>query len=112
MARQKVNEQRKATVGKPADGKPSDPVPAQNAARVRTGSYTGNGATKPKATPSTPSGEQSPRPSGNASKNPYGRYSASDGEEDATYTASFKPGSGKNRTSSGKKDSDNNRPKT
>ena len=49
---------------------------AQNAAKVRSGKP-GNGAKK--------------RYSGGID-NPYGRYSASGNEEDASYTASFKPG--------------------
>ena len=80
--------------GKEGAAKPSDAVSAQNAARVRTGSYTGSTG-KPKATPSVPSGEKNARTYRTGSGNPYGRYSASDTEGDATYTASFKPNAGK-----------------
>ena len=110
MAKQKVTEQRKAAAGKPAESKPSDPVSAQNAARVRTGNYTGTGTTKPKATPSTPSGGQRSGSYKGGASNPYGRYSASDGEEDATYTASFKPDAGRRKTTQEKKESDGSKP--
>ena len=98
MAKQKVAKQRREAAGQSSAAKPSDPVSAQNAARIRTGSYTGTGTAKPKATPSTPSGTQSGRTYGAGSKNPYGRYSASDTDEDASYTASFKPNAGKGDT--------------
>ncbi len=95
MAKQKVARQRREAAGQAGAAKPSDPVSAQNAARVRTGSYTGTGTAKPKATPSTPSGAQNGRTYGSGSRNPYGRYSSSDTDEDVSYTASFKPNAGK-----------------
>ena len=56
VAKQKVDRQNRAMAGKENAAKPSGPVSAQNAAKVRTGSYTGGqGAAKPKATPSRPS---------------------------------------------------------
>ena len=96
IAKQKVARQQKSMAGKDAAGKPSDPVSAQNAAKVRTGNYTGGpGTARPKATPSASSGTQAPKTYKTGSGNPYGRYSASDTDEDASYTASFKPKAGK-----------------
>ena len=92
IAKQKVAEQRKNAGGKHTEAKTSEPASAQNAARVRTGNYTGSGTAKPKATPSAPSGETKPKAYRSGSRNPYGRYSSGDGDEDASYTASFKPG--------------------
>ncbi|MBO7661978.1 MAG: hypothetical protein J6U01_01245, partial [Clostridia bacterium] len=63
-------------------------VPAQNAARVRTGTYTNqNGTVAPKPSESA---ESAPKAYGKTTENPYARYTSS-GEEDAKYTASFKP---------------------
>ena len=105
VAKQKVDRQNRAMAGKENAAKPSGPVSAQNAAKVRTGSYTGGqGTAKPKATPSRPSAGQGAKPYGTGSKNPYGRYSASEAEEDASYTASFKPGAGKDKAAPKDKD--------
>ena len=105
VAKQKVDRQNRAMAGKENAAKPSGPVSAQNAAKVRTGSYTGGqGTAKPKATPSRPSAGQGAKPYGTGSKNPYGRYSASEAEEDASYTASFKPGAGKDEAAPKDKD--------
>ena len=41
-------------------------------------------------------------------KNPYRRYSASEGEEDSNYTASFKPGTGAHGAAPEKKDNNEN----
>jgi hypothetical protein len=75
-------------------------VSAQSAARVRTGSYTEqNGSTRPRpAAGANTTGAQSQKPYGKPMDNPYGRYT-SDAEEDATYTASFKPSSRENSSS-------------
>ena len=66
---------------------------------MRTGSYTGDSGTdRPRATPSTPSGTQSSGKTygtGNGTRNPYRRYSSSETDGDASYTASFKPNGGK-----------------
>ena len=43
----------------------------------------------------SPSGAQNGRTYGSGSRNPYGRYSSSDTDEDVSYTASFKPNAGK-----------------
>ena len=110
MAKQRVASQRKATAGKEGAARPSDPVSAQNAARVRTGSYTGTGAVKPKATPSAPPAEQSGKSYRTGSRNPYGRYSATDADEDASYTASFKPNPGKDETVRKDTESDGEKP--
>ena len=96
MARQKVARQNKAMAGKGGEGKHSEPASAQNAAKVRTGNYTeGTGTAKPKATPSRTAGGQNAKTYGTGSRNPYGRYSKSGADEDASYTASFKPNAGK-----------------
>ena len=64
------------------------PAEAQQAAKVRTGTYTErNGTTS--ASPAQPQGNAR-RPYGKTVENPYGRYT-SGGEDDAEYTASFKP---------------------
>ena len=110
MAKQKAASQRRAAAGKDGAARPSDPVSAQNAARVRTGNYTGTGASKPKATPSTPSGEQSGKSFRTGSGNPYGRYSASDADGDDSYTASFRPNAGKDKTAPGNREDDNESP--
>ena len=95
MAQKRVSEQNKARQAQESarNGKPVSP---QNAARVRTGNYTGGtGSERPKATPAAPSeGQKANKPYGNGAKNPYGRYSSSEADEDASYTASFKPAEG------------------
>ena len=86
---------------RPASARPesSQPSSGQNATRMRTGSYTGDSGTdRPRATPSTPSGTQSSGKTygtGNGTRNPYRRYSSSETDGDASYTASFKPNGGK-----------------
>ena len=99
MAQKKVAQQQKARQRQesPTTGQPAS---AQNAARVRTGNYTGTaGSAKPKATPSvSPQGQNTPKQyKTTGTQNPYGRYSSSDAGEDATYTASFKPSSSESR---------------
>ena len=113
IAQKKVAQQ-KAMAGKDNAGRPAGTVPAQNAARVRTGTYTESaGSAKPKATPSTPSGTQG---NGKAyrtgSKNPYGRYSSSEADEDSSYTASFKPSAGDKGARRDNKKPDDGKPKT
>ena len=93
VTKQKAAEQRK-TQGSSRSGqttnKQGQPASAQNAARVRTGNYSSRGNTttaKPSQTDTT-----ARKAYGSNVENPYGRYSAtSSTEEDATYTASFKP---------------------
>jgi hypothetical protein len=93
IAQKKAAEQRK-TQGSSRSGqttnKQGQPATAQNAARVRTGNYSSRGNTttaKPSQTDTT-----ARKAYGSNVENPYGRYSAtSSTEEDATYTASFKP---------------------
>ena len=64
-------------------------TPAQNAARVRTGTYTNqNGTVTPKPADSA---QSAPKTYGKTTENPYARYTSNGGEEDAKYTASFKP---------------------
>ena len=81
------------------EGVKKNVVSAQNAAKVRTGTYTDKpGSARPKATPTTSATPErtARKPYGNGSgSNPYGRYSASDNGEDASYTASYKPNAGK-----------------
>ena len=111
IAKQKVARQNKTMAGKDGAVKPSEPASAQNAAKVRTGNYTGGaGTTKPKATPSTASGKQDGKTYGSTARNPYGRYSASDADEDASYTASFKPNAGKDKEAPGKTENDEDKP--
>jgi hypothetical protein len=96
MAKQKVSQQNKANASREGV-KPSQPASAQNAAKVRTGNYTGGaGSAKPKATPAAPTGTKtSGKPYSAGSANPYGRYTTSDTEEESSYTASFKPNAGR-----------------
>ena len=99
MAQKKVAQQQKARQRQesPASGQPAS---AQNAARVRTGNYTGTaGSAKPKATPTASTqGQNAPKQyKTTGTQNPYGRYSSSEAGEDATYTASFKPANGESR---------------
>ena len=101
MAQKKVAQQHKTMAAK--DGtrpvrSASTPTSAQNVSKVRTGNYTESaGSSTPKATPATPSNGQSPVQSyGSGQRNPYGRYTSSDTEEEASYTASFKPNAGSN----------------
>ena len=99
MAQKKVAQQQKVRQRQesPAGGQPAS---AQNAARVRTGNYTGTpGTSKPKATPTVPSqGQSTPKQyKTTGTQNPYGRYSSSEAGEDASYTASFKPASKESR---------------
>ena len=95
MAEKKAAEQRKSQgnnrPGQTAN-KQGQPASAQNAAKVRTGSYSGKGSTtqaKPAQTDTTAS-----KTYGGNVENPYGRYSSASTEEDPTYTASFKPDAG------------------
>ncbi len=95
--------------------RPARPTPsAQNGARVRTGTYTEEtDSAKPKATPAPASGGQNNGPAyGGGTKNPYRRYSSSDTEEDASYTASFKPASGNGESRRSSRDPENRTPKT
>ena len=111
LAQKKVAQQNRAAAGK--DGtKPAGPASAQNASRVRTGTYTDSeGSAKPKATPSTPTGGPTAgKPYSSGSKNPYGRYSTSDTDEDASYTASFKPGAGERKPRRADSDPDKKTP--
>ena len=64
------------------------PATVQQAAKVRTGTY----AEKNGTTSAKPAGSSAGtgKPYGKTVENPYGRYT-SGGEEDAAYTASFKP---------------------
>ena len=101
MAQKKVAEQRKNQAqggnrAKQAANKQGQTASAQNGAKVRTGNYTSQGGTtaaKPVQTETTPRKVYS-----GGVENPYGRYSSSAAEEDATYTASFKPDAGASRT--------------
>ena len=109
MARKKAAEsrgQQSRNQQAPDAGKTNAPVSAQNAAKVRTGTYTDKpGSVRPKATPTEAAPERNARkPYSTGSGNPYGRYTSSDNEENATYTASFKPGAGKN--TAGEKDTE------
>ena len=93
-ARQRVAAQQKKG-GQPAgrNGSPVRPAgtnaaPAQNAAKVRTGSYAGKGtAGAPRAEEENVNAR---KPYGKAVENPYARYTTA-GEEDSSYTASFRP---------------------
>ena len=72
-------------------GTPAEPGSAQQAARIRNGIYTGSSGTAvPKAGGSIAGGQASAKPYSRNVDNPYGRYT-SGAEEDADYTASFKP---------------------
>jgi hypothetical protein len=91
LAQKKAAQQRKeqAAQKQQAAGKPAErPASVQQAARVRTGTYTEKNGT----TAARPAGTQggNGKPYGRTVENPYGRYT-SGGEEDAAYTASFKP---------------------
>jgi len=112
MARKKAAESRGPQVQgkKPGSGGAvNQPVSAQNAAKVRTGTYTDKpGSGRPSATPSSskpaPGARKNYRTgSGN---NPYGRYTSNDTEEEASYTASFKPNAGEKDVKPEKKDAD------
>ena len=72
-------------------GTPAEPGSAQQAARIRNGIYTGSSGTAvPKTGGSIAGGQASAKPYSRNVDNPYGRYT-SGAEEDADYTASFKP---------------------
>ena len=110
LAQKRVAQQNKAMAGK--DGaRPSRPDSAQNSSKVRTGTYTESaGSARPKATPTTPSGSKnSGKTYRTGQKNPYARYSASETEEDATYTASFKPNAKGDNVQKHTKDRNDNR---
>ncbi len=114
MAQKRVAQQNK-TMAQREGTRPARPVStAQNGARVRTGNYTENaGSAKPKATPTRPSGGQSTgQPYGNSPKNPYGRYTSSDTEEEASYTASFKPNAGNSGMRRTTRNTDDQKPET
>ncbi len=67
------------------------PPSAQQAARVRTGTYTEKGGyTQPNPASEVPSSQQSGKPYSRNVENPYGRYTSGK-NEDPSYTASFKP---------------------
>ena len=109
MAKQKVARQNKTMGAKDPAAKPHEPASAQSAARVRTGNYTSStGATRPKATQAAPGNGQAGKAYRSGNKNPYRRYSASEGEEDSNYTASFKPGTGAHGAAPEKKDNNEN----
>ena len=98
-AQKKAAEQRKAQ-GSSRPGQTPDrqgkAASAQSVAKVRTGNYTTKGGTTAaKPTQTNLTGHKSY--SGNV-ENPYGRYTSSSNEEDATYTASFKPEAGSDKT--------------
>ena len=101
-AQKKAAEQRK-TQGKNRNGQTAgrqgQPVSAQNAAKVRTGSYSGKGS-RTSAKPAQTDAATRKSYGGNV-ENPYGRYSTASTEDEANYTASFKPGSGTDRTARG-----------
>ena len=101
IARKKATESRGPQGKKPVtgNGTPSRPVSAQNAAKVRTGTYTDKpGSARPKATPNdSASAPAARKPYSAGAENPYGRYTSSDTEEEASYTASFKPNGGNYR---------------
>ena len=114
MAQKRVAQQNK-TMAQREGTRPARPVnTAQNGARVRTGNYTENaGSAKPKATPTRPSGGQSSgQLYGNSPKNPYGRYTTSDTEEEASYTASFKPNAGNSGMRRTTRNTDDQKPET
>ncbi len=120
MAQKRVAQQNKAaqqskprTAGRPGNGtNTGSAASAQNAARIRTGNYTGStGAAKPRVTPTTPSsGANSGKTYGNGTKNPYGRYTRSGSDEESAYTASFKPESGETRTRRSRIDDSDRKP--
>ena len=93
IAKKKVAQQQMQQRQGQAKADPNKPASAQNAAKVRTGTYTGTGSSaRPKATPTASSGRQgSGKAYGKGSTNPYRRYTTSGSEEEASYTASFKP---------------------
>ncbi|MBP5726556.1 MAG: SH3 domain-containing protein [Clostridia bacterium] len=107
MAQKRVAQQNKAVqqnkprpAGQNGSGNSTgNAASAQNAARVRTGSYTGSaGGAKPRVTPTTPaSGTNNGKTYGTGTKNPYGRYTRSGSDEESAYTASFKPEGGETR---------------
>ena len=134
IAQKKAAQQNRAMAGKEG-ARPVRPVPpgqngsaagkdgmrparpnasAQNGARVRTGTYTEEtDSAKPKAMPAPSSGGQNNGPAyGGGAKNPYRRYTSSDTEEDASYTASFKPASGNGESRRSSRDPENRTPKT
>ena len=70
----------------------NQPVSAQQAAKVRTGTYSGkNNTVTPRPSQSGVNAQNASKPYGKNVENPYARYTSGTGEEDATYTASFKP---------------------
>ena len=108
MAQKRVAQQNRAaqqnkprTTGQSGNGNGTgNAASAQNAARVRTGNYTGSaGTTKPRVTPTAPSsGTSNGKTYGTGTtKNPYGRYTRSGSDEESAYTASFKPEGGEPR---------------
>ena len=72
-------------------GAVAEPGAAQQAARVRTGIYTGNNGTAvPRPNGTNAGGQATVKPYSRNVDNPYGRYTSGT-EDDADYTASFKP---------------------
>lgn len=72
-------------------GASPEPGNAQQAARIRNGIYTGNnGKSAPGTNRTTAGGQGSVKPYSRNVDNPYGRYTSGT-EDDADYTASFKP---------------------
>ena len=68
----------------------TQPASVQQAARIRTGNYTEQNGTARPASSGTSGMKTGNRPYSGRVENPYGRYT-SGSEEDASYTASFKP---------------------
>ena len=99
MAQKRAAQQRAKAAGRNGTGAAGTqgrnvppPASAQQAARVRTGTYTEKGGyTQPKPTSEVPAPPQSGKPYSRNMDNPYGRYTTSGGSDKSTYTASFKP---------------------
>lgn len=110
IAQKKAAQQRSqqnAKGAKTPGNSPKETPNAQNAAKVRTGTYTDKaGTAKPRPTATGTGADQAVRkPYGKNVENPYGRYTSSSAEDDDSYTASFKPEKGKGTVNRPRKNS-------
>ena len=99
----------KTTTNPTKPNNPNQPVSAQSSAKVRTGTYSGkNGAVTAKPSQGNSNFQNASKPYQKNVENPYARYTSGSTEEDATYTASFKPENSPQESSSFRRRSNRN----
>ena len=109
MAQKRAAAQRSQKQAAGNQGRTQTPPPpsAQQAARVRTGTYTEKGGyTQPKPASDT---QQAGKPYSRNVENPYGRYTTSGDKGDSSYTASFKPEENPNQGSARRRNNQGDR---